>query len=705
MHVRRRAAYSLVTLLAVSGHALGAEIPESNSGKEQQVNEKIDEIIVEGSREITSRSATVAVESTLVIDTASALKQLPGGDVNRNGRLSGIAQYRGLYGDRVGVSIDGIGVIGGGPNAMDAPLSYVSPMITESLVLERGIPGVASTPDAIGGNIDVHLARGSFGDDAGFGLSGMAGARYFDNGDATTAAGRLTLANRSHRMSIVGQADRADDQETPVGTIIPSRLSRDRYDLSYAYDDGAGELLVYAGGLDTRDTGTPALAMDIRYIDTMLYGFKAERQVSTRWRLAAGAGYNDVDHVMDNFSLRPPPPTPMAYRQNRTGGSGTLLTLAAEGQYRDTRISLGVDGRFASHDSLITNPDNANFFIENFNDIERDVVAMYLAAGQEKNGVTWELGLRQVRVDSAADAVAFGGLMGGMGDAARLLADAFNAAERRQSFSNLDAVFNFEAQLASDLTATVDLGSRARAPSYQELYLWLPLQATGGLADGRNYVGNLGLRAERSREIVLGLDWSAGSAALSPQVYYRRIDDYIQGVPADSMPADMLAGMMSGNGALRFDNVDAEIYGFDLALSYTLSPRVRVDAAAGYARGKRRDVADNLYRIAPLNGSLAVTYMASAFLVRTEVVAYAAQEDVSRYNDELPTAGYGIVNLHGSWQLGPSTRLELSADNLFDRGYQDHLAGVNRVRNAELPTGQRLFGAGRTVGAGVVIEF
>ena len=117
------------------------------------------------------------------------------------------------------------------------------------------------------------------------------------------------------------------------------------------------------------------------------------------------------------------------------------------------------------------------------------------------------------------------------------------------------------------------------------------------------------------------------------------------------------------------------------------------------------DVTDNLYRIAPLNGSLAVTYMESAFLVRTELVAYAAQEDVSRYNDELPTSGYGIVNLHGSWQLGPATRLELAAENLFDRGYQDHLAGVNRVRDAELPAGQRLYGAGRTIGLGVVVTF
>ncbi len=43
----------------------------------------------------------------IVPDTASLLNRVPGADVNRNGVLTGIAQYRGLYGDRVNVKING----------------------------------------------------------------------------------------------------------------------------------------------------------------------------------------------------------------------------------------------------------------------------------------------------------------------------------------------------------------------------------------------------------------------------------------------------------------------------------------------------------------------------------------------------------------------------------------------------------------------
>jgi iron complex outermembrane receptor protein len=109
--------------------------------------------------------------------------------------------------------------------------------------------------------------------------------------------------------------------------------------------------------------------------------------------------------------------------------------------------------------------------------------------------------------------------------------------------------------MTRELAFNLDIGSKTRAPSYQELYLWLPLQATGGLADGRNYIGNLDLSPERSNEIVLGLDWSGDRFSISPQAYYRDVSDYIQGVPATVMPANMLATMMSGNGALGHDDV------------------------------------------------------------------------------------------------------------------------------------------------------
>jgi len=701
MHAKQTAAIVLLGALLSTSIATASETTSTQAEDERQ---SIDEIVVSG-RHLSSRDASIIVEQEFMVDVAEALSRLPGASRNQNGRLSGIAQYRGMFGDRVSVSIDGFGVISGGPNSMDAPLSYVSPMITERLVLERGIPGVASAPESIGGHVDAAIARGDFSSGERFDFGGMVGARYANNGDTTSLAGRLTAANRSHRVSLVGEADRADDQQTPVGRIVPSQLSRDRLDASYAYQDDRNEFQIFAGYLDTRDTGTPALAMDIRYIESQLYGASFGRQLSPDLSIDARVGYNDVDHVMDNFSIRPAPDMPMQYRQNRTGGDGFVFALQSEYSMSDFLLTAGVDGRLASHDSLITNPNNAMFFIQNFNDVERDVLSAFSAIRHESRNSDWEMGLRYVDVSTDAGEVSFSGLMDMMGMNAGQLADAFNAADRSLSFGNLEAVFKYSVRLTRDLAFSLDLGSKTRAPSYQELYLWLPLQATGGLADGRSYIGNLDLSAERSNEIAVGLDWAGERFTISPQAYFRDVSDYIQGVPATVMPANMLATMMSGNGALQFDNVDAEIYGLDLGWRYSLTERLGVEGSASYTRGRRTDVSDNLYRLAPPNASIALNFADSSWSLRGEVIAYDGQNRVSAYNDEQPTAGYGIVNAAFSWNASRSIRIALEAVNLLDRGYQDHLAGVNRVRDVDIPVGERLWGAERTVSIGAVMTF
>ncbi|MBT6579229.1 MAG: TonB-dependent receptor, partial [Cellvibrionales bacterium] len=52
-------------------------------------------------------------------DSADILKSMPGANANGNGPITGIAQYRGMYGDRISVKIDQAPTLTGGPNAMD----------------------------------------------------------------------------------------------------------------------------------------------------------------------------------------------------------------------------------------------------------------------------------------------------------------------------------------------------------------------------------------------------------------------------------------------------------------------------------------------------------------------------------------------------------------------------------------------------------
>ena len=296
-------------------------------------------------------------------------------------------------------------------------------------------------------------------------------------------------------------------------------------------------------------------------------------------------------------------------------------------------------------------------------------------------------------------------MMGGMGANVALLAAAFNDADRSVSWNSVDAVAKFRRFDDAGTEWRLEVGSKTRAPSYQELYLWLPLQATGGLADGRSYVGGLGLDVERSHEIAAGFGRRLGRLTLSPEAFYRRVDGYIQGVPSTNMVANMVSQMMSGNPALEFANVDAEIWGVDLAWKIELGDRWYADGTASWARGKRRDVDDNLYRLAPPNASAGLTWQVDRLSLTTEIVAYARQDKVSSYNAERATPGYALANAMLAWKPADSLRLEARVDNLFDRSYQDHVAGINRAGGSDIPVGERLYGSERTLTVGAIWSF
>ncbi len=105
------------------------------------------------------------------------------------------------------------------------------------------------------------------------------------------------------------------------------------------------------------------------------------------------------------------------------------------------------------------------------------------------------------------------------------------------------------------------------------------------------------------------------------------------------------------------------------------------------------------------NASVGVTWENDQLSVTTELVGYMKQDKVSAFNNEQATPGYGLVNAALVWHSVDSLRLEARIDNMFDKAYQDHVAGINRANGSDMPVGMRLYGAERTLSAGVIWAF
>ena len=156
---------------------------------------------------------------------------------------------------------------------------------------------------------------------------------------------------------------------------------------------------------------------------------------------------------------------------------------------------------------------------------------------------------------------------------------------------------------------------------------------------------------------------------------------------------------------LQFSNVDAKLYGFDMDWAWHLDQHWSLSGVVNYVRGKRRDIDDELYRIAPANATFRLNYAASNWSTTLENVLFSAQNQVSDTNREQETAGYGIVNINGTWQVTPQLQLAAGVDNLFDKEYFDHLGGYNRAANPDIDRGSRLPGYGTNLFARVLYTF
>lgn len=71
------------------------------------------------------------------------MPQAPGANVNSNGPITGIPQYRGMYGPRIATSLDGNQLAPAGPNWMAPPISYAVSAQLESLEIYRGLAPVS----------------------------------------------------------------------------------------------------------------------------------------------------------------------------------------------------------------------------------------------------------------------------------------------------------------------------------------------------------------------------------------------------------------------------------------------------------------------------------------------------------------------------------------------------------------------------------
>jgi len=669
----------LVALLAACPlYGLAAEIP------------LLDEISVTAQRPgfipfASSRAAPTPRDA----DLAASLAELPGVAVVKNGPLTGIAQVRGLSGDRVNILVDGMDITPACPNHMDPPLHYAAPTDTESMTLIAGASPVSAGGDALGASILAQSVKPAFQTDAAWRPSGKIDAGISGANDGWNLGLNASTANQDNALSYAGNFAQGDDLNYAGGTVKDSGYDSQRHKLAYARATGSGRFDASVSQHRVRDAGDPSLPMDMIKDDADAVNLAWEGKLGET-RVTTRVYWHDIEHLMDNYSLR--------------GGAGMYapatstdvgLVLGGKRNMAGGRVSLGAE--WLANDFAASQWTSLGVFNQDIlRDATRDRLGVY-GEWQGALGGAWSanLGLRSdtVRMNTGNINATAGGTVAA--DRAT-----FNALPHEKTDHNWDWNALFQYAAAPDLGYEIGLTRKTRYPSLLERYEWTPSSASAGQADGNTYIGQLGLKPEVAHALSLAVQGKASGHDYKVGAFYQHVSDYIVGTPyLYTDPTKAAPYNAATSYRLQYQNHDARLYGLDGSWGYK-SGAWQFSGVLSYVRGRNLDSDSDLYRIAPLRLTLQAEHQAGAWNNSVRMRSAQVQDKLATYNlpgltNEQTTPGYAVFDWHAQWRAAKGVKVNFGIDNLLDKLYYDHLGGVNRVTGGDVAVGARLPSAGR----------
>ncbi len=680
-------------------------------------------------------------------DTASLLRNLPGVSLFGAGGVSSLPSVHGLSDDRLRIQVDGMDLVSACGNHMNPPLSYIDPTRVGSVRIFAGATPVSVGGDSIGAVIQVNSPSPEFAEPGQSRLlKGQAGTFFRSNGNGMGANLSATYATGQMSLRYDGSTAQSDNYKAardfkaagPAASDKPARwlggsevgsssYKTRNHSLAYALRNEEHLVEIRLGLQDIPYQNYPNQRMDMTGNDS--HQFNLHYQGQYAWgQLQARAYHEKTRHSMNfgedkQFWYGPAtnvPGMPMDTEGKTTGlqvkGNVSLSardTLRAGAELQNYRLD---DWWLPSGGGMAPN----TFW--NIRDGQRDRVDVY-GEWEARWNPQWlsQLGLRSSHVRSNSGAVQ------GYNATYDMDANAFNARDRKRSDSNVDVTALARYTASANATYEFGFARKTRSPNLYERYTW----STGGMAmrminlagEGNGYVGNIDLKPETANTLSATADWHDATGerwGMKFTPYLTYVNNYIDarrcGGGTGAMAACSNANLSASQGFvyLQFANQDTRLHGFDLSGFTDLGQTARwgrftLSGMVSYVQGKNRTTGDPLYGIMPLNARAALTQRLGAWTGTAEVVMVTAKTRVSAVRNELPTAGYGLLNLRGSYEW-KQVRLDFGIDNLFDRFYNHPQGGAYvgqgmTMAGTAVPWGVRVPGMGRSVNVGVTVAF
>ncbi|WP_227519775.1 TonB-dependent receptor domain-containing protein [Mangrovitalea sediminis] len=600
--------------------------------------------------------ATPAAVTATPVET---LRDNPAVSLSRMGGLGTDPVVRGMSQDRVRVLLDGVEVPGACPNRMDPPSSRISTALTQDLQVETETRTLRWGP-LYGGQIMATTPAPKFADGSHF--SGHASMGGYDNGNGKQASLSAAAGTSTDFIRAAGGWSKADDYKDGDGNEVRSAFTRREGQLDGAWQGANGVRVAgQYSRQEERDVKYAGTGMDSPKTNTDIYRAEISAPLASgQWQLTAWQ--TNVDHIMDNFSLRP------------LTSAMKMLTRASA----DTRGARWVlDQSFNDNLNWSTGFDvqtinrNAERFsgsqLQNLQsllwpDVQRDRYGLYLEAfWRIQSSIKLSGGVRydHVRMDAnrAHDNL-------GMATPAMLYQRIYQTGSLEAIDDNWSGFIGGDWTLSPWQTLSLTFSRSVRSPDATERYL-----ASWGMSSAMRWVGNPALATEKHHKVDLALNGSAGAWHWRPSVWLDKVQDYV-------LRTQLESGTYAGTSVYR--NVRAQLHGAELSVGWGKGAWA-ANSALAYVFGENLTDHRPLPQIPPLSLVESLAWHHKGHQVRVEWVVAQAQHrvDTASGQDPGPSNGYGVINLSGEHPLARHLSLSWAVDNLFDKTWAPNVSRAN----------------------------
>ena len=596
----------------------------------------LDEIVVTGYR--TASPLTLVTDPQRprqpipAADGAGYLKTIPGFSVVRKGGLGGDPMMRGMGGSRMVMDMNGGGMSGGCPQRMDPTATYAFPETFSRIIVNKG-PQSVRYGASVAGSVIFERETERFdrpGVRGNISVLGASSHRFDDLID-------ITAGGKEGYLRLIQTRNYAQDYKDGDGQRIHSGYGRHSLTgilgltpdpdtlLEVSYDRSRG-WAKYAHGM-----------MDGPQFDRDSYAVKFERAhlSPVLEKLTLNFNHNTIDHIMDNYTLRP----------------GGMRGMEVKRVQYSVRTAL--DLRFSPKDSGAVGI--------NFGHEEHTFTPVPKGSPRGRENTDMTSGNVGVFMEYNRDLKERSRLLSGLRwDRVTNRYHRFMMLTPGETTDNTVSGFVRWENTAKKqpLTFYVGLGHAERPADYWESHhTWRANGAGHHPAETRP-------RKEKNTQLDLGWVYTGEKTNANFSLYYANIDDFILRKP--------------GSGPFfPYGNVDARLYGFEAEVQRAVSPLWTLGASLAYTRGEDRTNGAPLPQIAPLEANLTAKY------THRKTEANAVWRLVSRQNryhrgygsvtgtDYGPTGGFGILSLSLAYRPDENLTFSLGVDNLLNKTYAE----------------------------------